>query len=252
MINEVRDNINKAMTTEDAYDICHSYVNKYRDTLLPNEAEALGIALVTLADCIAMMQESITYWHGDRHHPGSVDISPDTRRRQLEERQRREADTALNEVATARLWEVLEPRLEVTLILKELSWRGYVLNDVALSLFHKDEMSLERLATLVVANPGRAIEQIYHSYIPSQIDDTFSKSEARQLIRYFGNDQGIKRIRIERAKPPKRNYIGDGAVAVGGPTDFLMLDEDPDYSLPFKVWGFYDVRPALDKLSEAK
>ena len=33
-----------------------------------------------------------------------------------------------------------------------------------------------------------------------------------------------------------------GAIAVGGGTDFYMLSEEPEYDLPVKIWGYFDVR----------
>ena len=32
-----------------------------------------------------------------------------------------------------------------------------------------------------------------------------------------------------------------GAIAVGGASGFYMLSEEPEYDLPVKVWGYFDV-----------
>lgn len=48
----------------------------------------------------------------------------------------------------------------------------------------------------------------------------------------------IKKLEL----PVHSNEMGVGAVAVGGLQDFLMISENPVYSLPFKVWGYYDLR----------
>jgi hypothetical protein len=35
--------------------------------------------------------------------------------------------------------------------------------------------------------------------------------------------------------------MGNGARAVGGGDDFYMLAKEPEYSLPFEVWGYFDL-----------
>jgi hypothetical protein len=35
--------------------------------------------------------------------------------------------------------------------------------------------------------------------------------------------------------------MGVGALPVGGGDDFYMLSEKPEYSLPFKVWGYFNL-----------
>jgi hypothetical protein len=42
--------------------------------------------------------------------------------------------------------------------------------------------------------------------------------------------------------PFPENIMGTSAIPVGGGTDFVTTSESDDYDLPFKVWGFYDVR----------
>jgi hypothetical protein len=43
------------------------------------------------------------------------------------------------------------------------------------------------------------------------------------------------------ALPIANNTMGNGAIAVGGGDDFCMLHKEPEYSLPFKVEGYFDL-----------
>jgi hypothetical protein len=77
------------------------------------------------------------------------------------------------------------------------------------------------------------------------IDEMFEWDEAQTLKDYidqnYGEDQGI--TTIEKAELPiPNNTMGVGAIPVGGRQDFHMLDKAPNYSLPFKVWGYFDLR----------
>ena len=35
--------------------------------------------------------------------------------------------------------------------------------------------------------------------------------------------------------------MGVGAIPVGGGDDFQMLNREPGYNLPFKVWGYFNL-----------
>ncbi len=146
-------------------------------------------------------------------------------------------ETALDEVKTADLWGKSEPRYWVTLIADEFD--GY--SEVPFTLFHTTEMSNEELARLVVLAPGRSINDLAHSYTVSAIEQTFSKTEVKQLYAYF-KQQGNVRLRARRAYSPPNNSMGVGAIPVGGGNDFYTFSEVPGYSLPFKVWGYFDLR----------
>jgi len=36
--------------------------------------------------------------------------------------------------------------------------------------------------------------------------------------------------------------MGYGAVPIGGPEDFYQLCKEEEWTLPFEVWGYYDLR----------
>ncbi|GAJ14419.1 unnamed protein product, partial [marine sediment metagenome] len=144
--------------------------------------------------------------------------------------------TALDEVKTADLWAKSEPRYWVTLIADEVD--GY--SEVPITLFHT-EMSNEELARLVVLAPGRSIDDVAHWYTASAIEQTFSKAEVKQLYAYF-KQRGNVRLGAHRAYSPTNAAMGVGAIPVGGGNDFYTFSEEPGYSLPFKVWGYFDLR----------
>jgi len=150
-------------------------------------------------------------------------------------------ETALDEVKAADLWDKSEPRYWVTLIADEFD--GY--SEVPFTLFHT-EMSNEELARLVVLAPGRSIDDVAHWYTASAIEQTFSKAEAKQLYAYF-KQRGNVRLRARRAYSPTNNSMGVGATPVGGGNDFYTFSEEPGYSLPFKVWGYFDLRHINEK-----
>lgn len=146
-------------------------------------------------------------------------------------------ETALDEAATAELWAKSEPRYYVDLV--TIRYPGY--KEVTFDLFHT-EMSDEELAPLVVLAPGRTIDDVAHWYTASAIEQTFSKAEVRQLYEYFSQHYEGDRLKVKRAGPPDNNCMGVGAYPVGGGTDFYGFSKAADYSLPFGVWGFFDLR----------
>jgi len=153
-----------------------------------------------------------------------------------EEGHQNRLETALDERATAELWDRSEPRYYVTVIASEFD----KCQNVHFYLFHT-EMSNEELAPLVVLAPGRTIDDVANWYTASVIEQTFSKAEVRQLHAYFSQFGGM-RLKAKRVQPPDNHCIGYGAYPVGGGTDFYTFSEADDYSLPFKVWGFFDLR----------
>ena len=72
----------------------------------------------------------------------------------------------------------------------------------------------------------------------------FELDEAQALKDYIDQNYGDAGITtIEKAELPiANNTMGVGAIPVGGGQDFHMLDKAPHYSLPFKVWGYFDLR----------
>lgn len=81
-------------------------------------------------------------------------------------------------------------------------------------------------------------------YAELLLDELFDRTEAEALVAYLDREhRGAGKTTIEAVKLPiARNIMGYGAMAVGGSDDFFALDKQPGYSLPFRVWGYYDLR----------
>jgi hypothetical protein len=80
-------------------------------------------------------------------------------------------------------------------------------------------------------------------YVEAYIEELFTWDEARQLEAYLDQhhgDQGDTVIK-EVTLPVENNVMGFGGRAVGGGDSFYMLSEEPEYSLPFKVWGYFNL-----------
>lgn len=210
--------------------ILENYMVENRDTLTTEERNAMTSLLVIVAD-----------WIADNVKPVSeraICLASEALSLRRE--------TALDEIATEKLWQRLPPRYTITLILTE--HHGF--KDVELSLFHNKPLPKGDVAKLVVLNPNRELDDLLHSYVPSQIEDTFTKAEVKEINQHFMSDSeawGVRKIQVRRSPAPVRRGIGLGAFPVGGSTDFLMLSEVPGYSLPYSVWGFYDLRTAASR-----
>ena len=108
--------------------------------------------------------------------------------------------------------------------------------------FFADERSSPRPYADLIAdyNPGTP----YIEYAEARIDELFTEAEASQLIAYLDcqlGDEGMTTIEEEKLPIPS-NVMGFGTIAVGGPQDFYMLHKAPGYPLPFKAFGYFDLR----------
>jgi len=137
----------------------------------------------------------------------------------------------IDEAKTTELWKRLEPRYYVDLITNR--YLGY--KEVEFNLFHCEIPEEEARRFTVGSNH-------LDPYVVSHIEQTFSKEELRQLHKYFSEHYEPDRLRAGVAGPPGNHCIGYGAYPVGGGTDFYSFSEADDYSLPFKVWGYFDLR----------
>jgi hypothetical protein len=78
-------------------------------------------------------------------------------------------------------------------------------------------------------------------YAEEFVEELFTWDEAQQLVAYLKDFPDSTTVVEEYPLPIENNWIGFGARAVGGGDDFYMLSEAPGYSLPFKVWGYFDL-----------
>ncbi|MBA7553281.1 hypothetical protein ES705_45871 [subsurface metagenome] len=82
-------------------------------------------------------------------------------------------------------------------------------------------------------------------YQEGAIDELFTRQEADQLVAYLEKEHkdDILKTSIDEQKLPLANDImGIGCIPVGGGNDFYMLDGEKNYNLPFKAWGYFDLR----------
>lgn len=162
---------------------------------------------------------------------------------QQEEAQRireERCSTALDEYETARLWATSKPRYMVTVSVDGI--RGY--QNVEVHLYHRpDSMPIEEMAGLVVLAPDRTIQDVTEWYTATAIEQTFSKAEVQQLYIYLKRQSYFRGMKAHRTWPPDNNCLGYGAYPVGGGEGWCDFYKDKDYSLPFKVEGYYDIRP---------
>ena len=94
-----------------------------------------------------------------------------------------------------------------------------------------------RYASLIEGyEPGNA-------YAEGLIDELFTEDEALQLKEYLDQVHGKEGPTLieEMSLPIPNNMMGHGARAVGGGDDFYQLFKEPEYSLPFKVTGYFDL-----------
>jgi len=77
------------------------------------------------------------------------------------------------------------------------------------------------------------------------VNELFTRQEAEHVQTYLElvKDRDEVTHAIKPADLPyPQNIMGLGATPVGGPNDFVMLHWRNDYSLPFDVRGYYDIR----------
>jgi hypothetical protein len=84
---------------------------------------------------------------------------------------------------------------------------------------------------------------VYHRHSEEAVEELFTKDEADTFVAWArANRNGGDTMIREYALPVQNNIMPLGAIPVGGPQNFLMIDRSPDYNLPFKAWGYYDTR----------
>lgn len=82
-------------------------------------------------------------------------------------------------------------------------------------------------------------------YSEGAIDESFTKQEADQLVTYLQREHKeaiLETNIVEEKLPIASNSMGFGATPVGGGDGFYMLEKEKNYNLPFKIWGYFDLR----------
>jgi hypothetical protein len=80
-------------------------------------------------------------------------------------------------------------------------------------------------------------------YKEMAIEELFTAAEANLLKEYLDRDhRDAATTIIEKLDLPlANNVVGIGAIVVGGGDDFYLLHREPEYSLPFKVEGYFNL-----------
>src|SRR5271170_1052408 len=80
-------------------------------------------------------------------------------------------------------------------------------------------------------------------YKEMAIEELFTAAEANLLKEYLDRHRGnAARTIIEKLDLPLANHVvGIGIIVVGGGDDFYLLHREPEYSLPFKVDGYFNL-----------
>ena len=88
-----------------------------------------------------------------------------------------------------------------------------------------------------------ALDDDYKLYVVHDaVDELFTDSEARALVEYMAREHPGDLHEITPARLPlEGNIMGRGAIPVGGPQDFYMLSREDEWTLPFQVYGYYDL-----------
>jgi hypothetical protein len=85
----------------------------------------------------------------------------------------------------------------------------------------------------------------YAHYTEAAVDEFFTEEEATLLKQYLDENHGEhSQTTISKYDlfPVTTNLVGYCCNAVGGGDDFYLLDKETEYSLPFKAWGYFDLR----------
>ena len=114
--------------------------------------------------------------------------------------------------------------------------------NVVFNWFYADRRSSPRPYPELISDYNPSAPYIY--YAEASISELFTEDEAAELATYLDRHHGnAGTTTIEEEKLPiPSNVMGCGAIPVGGLQDFYMLHKTPEYSLPFKVLGYFDLR----------
>ena len=111
--------------------------------------------------------------------------------------------------------------------------------DIKFSWFRNEKSDRPYAELVKDYNPDEAMA----AYSELAVDELFTFDEANALKQYLDRHHGAEdETTIEKAEIPLANNVGGiGAIAVGGGDDFYELHKEPEYSLPFKVEGYFDL-----------
>jgi hypothetical protein len=76
------------------------------------------------------------------------------------------------------------------------------------------------------------------------VNEYFTEEEVEVLKAFLRDRRGGTEVEVTEVSLPilAKGVMPTGAIPVGGEQDFLMLSENDEHPLPFRVWGYYDLR----------
>lgn len=86
------------------------------------------------------------------------------------------------------------------------------------------------------------LEESSKPYVEARVQELFTEQELQELQKYllFVHDDRNSLVE-EVLLPVSDKYCGLSSIPVGGLSDHYMLSREPEYSLPFEVYGYYNV-----------
>jgi len=87
--------------------------------------------------------------------------------------------------------------------------------------------------------------RVYPEYF---LGELFTAEQVGALVGYLDRHHGDECVQtVSRAEMPiPGNMVAFGAIDIGGSEDFNRLCMEAEWTLPFKVWGYYDLRQQLE------
>ena len=112
-----------------------------------------------------------------------------------------------------------------------------------MSSFNGSAMSRKAGARMLISSGTMSRGTAPCLYAEGFVEELFTWDEAQQLKGYLERRQrDVGETVIKEVSLPVENcWMGFHARAVGGGDDFYMLSEHPEYSLPFKVLGYFNL-----------
>jgi hypothetical protein len=81
------------------------------------------------------------------------------------------------------------------------------------------------------------------------VEELFTEAEAKAFCEFLNAHRDYTNTEIKPYSkfPISNSMMGLGATPMGGGIDNLMTGDAPDYNLPFKVYGYYDLNHGYER-----
>jgi len=138
---------------------------------------------------------------------------------------------------------MIKKRFNAYLKIKNFPHRSANYKNVMMILFKPDLTAAEKKELPSIIKNYKKMNKNNKLYAQSIAEELFTDKEVSQMKVYFKSFKNTK-LQQHRVELPLNadNRMGVGAIPVGGLQGFYMFSEQKNYSLKFKVWGYYDLR----------